>query len=218
MRITKYGQCCLLIEWEGKRILTDPGRFGTGFEALTELDLIIITHEHADHLHIPVLTQVLSRNPGVPVVCNSAVGKLLAAEGISFTVLEGSSEAIIAGVPLCACDGTHEEIYEDFGQVQNTGYRLGNELYYPGDSFTPPGVPVRVLALPVAGPWCAFPEAIRFAQSVGPAVAFPVHDWLLTEDGVVLTYRLAHQALAAHGIVFAELPNGKTIDLHAQQE
>jgi L-ascorbate metabolism protein UlaG (beta-lactamase superfamily) len=63
MKITKFGQCCLLIEVAGKRVLTDPGVFSTTQNDLTNLDLILITHEHGDHLHSESLQAILEKKP-----------------------------------------------------------------------------------------------------------------------------------------------------------
>jgi L-ascorbate metabolism protein UlaG (beta-lactamase superfamily) len=53
MKITKYGHCCLLIEERGIRILTDPGAFTANIHSsLTGIDVILYTHEHADHYHL----------------------------------------------------------------------------------------------------------------------------------------------------------------------
>ena len=70
-------------------------------------------------------------------------------------------------------DGKHAEIFEEYGQVQNTGYFIENKLFYPGDAYTEPGKVVDVLALPVAGPWCKSAEAIAYAIRVQPKKAFP---------------------------------------------
>ena len=65
MRITYIGHATLLIEIGGKKILTDPnfdpalGRFlarvsepGIAIDALPKLDMILLTHAHADHLSL----------------------------------------------------------------------------------------------------------------------------------------------------------------------
>ncbi|NUO91104.1 MAG: MBL fold metallo-hydrolase, partial [Dermatophilaceae bacterium] len=44
MRVTHLGHACLLVEIAGRRLLIDPGTFSTGFEQLTELDAILVTH------------------------------------------------------------------------------------------------------------------------------------------------------------------------------
>lgn len=200
----------MLIEVAGKRILTDPGRFGSGFADLTNLDLILITHEHADHLHSQSLETLIKNNPDVTVVTNTSVGKILSELGVSFTVLEGTAASTMASINLKAYDGKHAEIFEDFGQVQNTGYLIADELFYPGDAYTMPEEKITTLALPVAGPWCKLPEALQYAIAVAPQNVFPVHDWLLNDEGIALTYTIAGNVLTEHNITFVPLHNNET--------
>ena len=49
MRVTHLGHACLLVEVADRRILIDPGNFSSGFEELTGLDAIVVTHNHPDH-------------------------------------------------------------------------------------------------------------------------------------------------------------------------
>lgn len=210
MKITKYGQCCLLIEVDNKRILTDPGKYTAAQNTLTDLDLILITHEHADHLHTDSLREILANNPNAVVVTNSGVGKILDEHNISYQLLEGDTHETIADIALEAHDGKHAEIFGDYGQVQNTGYFIAEQLFYPGDAYTNPQKPVPTLALPVGGPWCKSADAIAYAHEVAPKKAFPVHDWLLNEDGIALTYKLFESQLSAKNIEFVPLQNDET--------
>ncbi len=210
MTITKFGQCCLLIEVAGKRLLTDPGKFSVSQNGIENIDLILITHEHGDHLHSESLQVILEKNPQAKVVTNTSVGKVLEGLGVSFEILEGQSAGKHVDVAIEAFDGEHVEIIDDYGIVQNTGYFINNELFYPGDAYTNPGKPVRVLALPVAGPWCKASEAIRYAQEVKPEKAFPVHDAVLSEAGIGLTHGLFAGQLDKAGIKFIPLLNDET--------
>jgi len=188
MTITKFGHCCLLLEIKGKRILVDPGRFSTEQNSLTNIDIILITHEHADHCHTESLACILDKNPDAVVVTNSSVEKLLSVDGVLVHILEGRDTATVVDVFIEAFDGEHVEIFEKFGLVQNTGYFIEDIFFFPGDAYTIPNKPVQILALPVAGPWCKVSEAIHYALSVSPTVAFPVHDATLSELGKAVTY------------------------------
>jgi len=205
MKITKFGQCCLLIEINGKRVLTDPGVFSTTQNTLTEIDLILITHEHGDHLHSESLQAILQNNPQAEVVTNTSVGKVLAELSVAYTTLEGRATATHADLLIEAFDGEHVEIIDDFGMVQNTGYFIAEKLFYPGDAYTNPDKDVPVLALPVAGPWCKLSDAIKYARLVKPAAAFPVHDYMLSDVGKTGTYSHCKRELTAAGITFVEL-------------
>ncbi len=209
MFITKLGHCCLLIEIAGKRVLTDPGAWSTLQNDVRDIDLILITHEHADHLHVESLEQVLKNNPQAKIVTNSSVGKLLAEKSIAFQVLEDGAHATVCDIPLEAFGTTHAEIFAELGQVQNTGFLIDDSLFYPGDAFTLPGKPVDVLALPIAGPWTSFKQAMNYAIAVHPRVCFPVHDAMLMPDRPGPTYRLPPQILKEHGIEFVVIGVGE---------
>jgi len=213
VKIKKIGHCCLLIETDaGKRVLTDPGNFSTGQNDATGIDLVVVTHEHADHLHVESLRAVLSSNPGAQVVANAAVGATLAAEGIAYQLLEGEATATVAGVPLEAHDARHEEIFEEMGQVQNTGFFIAERLFYPGDAFAIPAKSVEILALPVAGPWCRIRDAVSYALSVKPKIAFPVHDGMIQDGRFGSIHGAPAKFLPPAGIEFRPLGAGEEAD------
>lgn len=207
MNITKFGHCCLLLEVEGKRILVDPGRFSTEQNTLTNLDIVLITHEHADHYHSESVSEILKNNPSTTVVTNTSVSNLLKELGVTAQILEGRASAEICEVQLVAYDGEHVEIFEDYGIVQNTGYLVGGKFFFPGDAYTVPEENVDILALPVTGPWCKVSDAIRYAQKVKPRVAIPVHDAILNDAGKSLTYPHFSRELSKDGIGFVILEN-----------
>jgi len=214
MKITKYGHCCLLVEENGVKVLTDPGTYTTAQDDIKGINVILITHEHGDHLHIDSLKRVLENNPQATVVTNTAVDKLLREAGISDAIIvEDRQSEEVSGIRLSGYGTIHEEIFRDWPRVQNTGYMICERLYYPGDAFHNPKVPVEVLALPVAGPWVKIGDALNFALDVKPKVCFPVHDGGLNEMGRGFSKRVAPQILENHHIKFVDLEIGKETEL-----
>ena len=201
MKIKKIGHCCLIIETNGKKIMTDPGSFTTeGQEKENDVDLILITHEHLDHLHIHSLKKVLINNPKATIFTNDGVGKLLQEAGIKYEVLKDKTPRDFFGVEIEPYDCKHEEIFQDFGQVLNTGFFIDKRLFYPGDSFYNPGRRVEILALPVAGPWARIRDSINYAIELKPKACFPVHDGVLSQNGLELTHRIARLSLSVFNI------------------
>lgn len=214
MTITKIGHCCLLIEHKGKRILTDPGAFTTDDHVLADIDIVLITHEHGDHLHLDSVKELVEENPDVTIITNSGVGQLLEEAGIHYTCLENDHSAHIKDILFAAFDGPHAEIYEQFGQVQNTGYFIDEQLFYPGDSYTNPLQSVPILALPVAGPWCRVKEVIEYVRDVQPHQCFPVHDGLLNDAGRDIVFRVVQANIDALAVptTFHPVDPGATQD------
>lgn len=211
MRITKLGHCCLLVETKEVRLLTDPGLFTAAACAeLSTIDIIVITHEHGDHLHVSSVVDLVARCPDVVVVCNHSVGRLLDEAGVTHQVLEGTADMTVSGIALRAWDGPHAEIYQEVGQVPTTGYLIDDALFLPGDSWSVPEYDVDTLALPVAGPWCRIKDAIDFALAVQPQTVFPVHDGLLNETGQAITYPHPERELNAAGMRFVSLTAGES--------
>lgn len=203
MKITKVGHCCLLVELEAQRILTDPGNFSAAQNDLKDINLILITHEHPDHLHMASLLEVLNHNPDAKVITNSSVGKILTDAQVKFEVLEHGQSRMQNGSLLEAFGNEHAEIYQGYSRVQNTGYFIENRLFYPGDALYNPGKSVEILALPVAGPWVKISEAVNFAKQMKPKVCFPVHDGMLKFYGGA--HGVPEQYLPPEGIAFKVL-------------
>jgi L-ascorbate metabolism protein UlaG (beta-lactamase superfamily) len=210
MKITKFGHCCLLLEIDGVRFLTDPGTMSSGEESATGVDAIVITHEHADHFHIDSVKKIIANNPDAMVVTNAAVGALLTKENIAFIKVEDGESTDVKGVKVEGHGREHAQIYGPI-TVENTGFMIGGKFFFPGDNFYNPKVPVDVLALPLAGPWMKFSEAIDYAKAVKPRVAFPVHDALYKpEFAEMFNGRMGGMFLNPAGIEFIPLAAGGT--------
>lgn len=200
MKISKFGHCCLLLEEKGLRVLFDPGAYSSAQNTVKDLHLILITHEHPDHLHAESLSKVLANNPGVKVVTVGGVKKILDQGNIACEVLGGGQDTHFRGVHLAGFGKKHAEIYPTVPPVDNTGYLVAERFFYPGDAFTVPALPVEVLALPVAGPWMKLAEAIDYAKELKPKICFPVHDGMLKYPGPV--HMLPEKVLSNVGISF----------------
>ena len=208
MKIKKLGHCCFVAEpKEGLKIMTDPGSFSSLQNKEKDINIILITHEHTDHLHIDSLREVLDNNQNALVITNTSVGKVLDQSNIKYKIVEEGEKFEIEGINIIAFGSTHAEIYNDFGKVQNTGYMIDN-LCYAGDSFSYPDKNVDILALPVAGPWMKMKDAIEYAKNIRPRVCFPVHDAIM-QDFATFAWRIPENILKEDNIIFKKLEIGK---------
>ena len=164
--------------------MTDPGSWTVEKHSEEKnIDLILITHEHGDHIHVESLKKIIENNPNVVVITNKGVGKLLDGAGIIYEILEDKTVKDFFGIEIEAYDYAHAEIFRDIFKVENTGFFIGERLFYPGDSFYNPGKTVEILALPVAGPWANVKDSINYALEIKPKICFPVHDGMLKQFG-----------------------------------
>jgi L-ascorbate metabolism protein UlaG (beta-lactamase superfamily) len=208
MKITKLGHCCLIIEIDGVRFLTDPGNYTTAQNEVENIDAIVISHEHTDHFHVESLKKVLLNNPKAQIITNESVGKILETEGLSYIRIGDAESIAINGVEIYGHGTKHAPIYHDYEQVENTGYMFGRRVFYPGDEMhVPRAVPVEILAFPVTAPWLTIADAVDYVLKVKPKVAFPVHDGNLVRHGLI--NRLPALKLPEAGIEFIPMDLGK---------
>jgi len=106
MRITYIGHATLLIEIGGKKILTDPnfdpalGHFlarvsepGIAIDQLPKLDMILLTHAHADHLSFRSLVEIQQ----APLFAPPAVARWIRRHGVSNAIELGPGESLTSG-------------------------------------------------------------------------------------------------------------------------
>jgi L-ascorbate metabolism protein UlaG (beta-lactamase superfamily) len=213
MRLTKFGHSCLLVEEQGARMLLDPGTLSDGFEELQGLTAILHTHQHADHLDPARLPGLLGRNPGVRVVSDEGSAKALGEAGAEVEVVHDGDELDIGGVSARVVGRDHAVIHPDVPVIPNVGYLLGGRLFHPGDSFTLPGQPTEVLAVPIGAPWLKVSESIDYLREVGPRMAVPVHERTLSAVGMSLYYRQLEQLGARGSTTVRVMDDGKPVEL-----
>ncbi len=175
-----------MIEIQGVRFLTDPGNYTTLQNEIKNIDAVIISHEHTDHLHIESVKTILKNNPGAIIISNSSVGKILEKENISYTKISDGEEIKIKDISISGHGQKHAPIYEGYEQTENTGYFFDKKLFYPGDAFTKIDEKIDILAFPIAAPWLNIQQAMDYVLEIKPRVAIPVHDGGLTKNtGIV---------------------------------
>ena len=193
MRLTHVGHACVLVEVAGARLLIDPGTFAQGWEGLTGLDAVLMTHTHPDHCDRDRLPGLLAANPDAAVAAEPELAGELSAAGLPVRSLAAEEHLAVGDVNVSAVGGRHAIIHRDIPRVGNVGLLVQApgepRLLHPGDSYeaTPSGV--DVLAVPLNAPWSAFKETVDFVRAVAPRVAFPIHDGLLNERGRALYLR-----------------------------
>lgn len=207
MKITKLGHCCLLIETKGKRLLTDPGCFTVeAHSKLADIDVILFTHEHADHYHLQSLKTLLEKNPSVQIFANSSVSELLTWENIQHTLINDGETIDFEWIILTGYGVRHEAQHSTWPISANTGFFIDDKLFYPGDALTDPRRPVDILALPVAGWWISTHEFIDYALKLKPRVAFPVHDNIR----FISSHLVPSKILPENGIEWVSMVEGES--------
>lgn len=182
MKLTKYEHACLLIEAGQNKLIIDPGKYTNLPEDIGRVDVVVITHEHADHLDIPNLKQLLSQNPTAELFATKEVTSALEADNIVCKVVEGYLEVDSQGFDLQFTEVDHSIVYGK-SPCRNLSIGVGDFLYYPGDSFVGSDRHYEVLALPASGPWFNLIEAIDLAKAFDSKYIIGTHDIFLSEPG-----------------------------------
>ncbi|HEY2723987.1 MAG TPA: MBL fold metallo-hydrolase, partial [Pseudonocardiaceae bacterium] len=124
MQIVHYGQSCVLAETATARLLLDPGTLASGFEELTGLDAILVTHQHPDHVDVDRLPALLAANPGAELVADVGTAEQLEAMGIACRTVRPGEKLQIAGADIDVVGGDHAVIHPDIPVVPNNGYLI----------------------------------------------------------------------------------------------
>ena len=204
MRLTKYGQSCVVVEAGDARIAIDPGSFALDAHDADDfgrLDAVLYTHRHGDHLDQRGVAAFRAR--GIPLYGNADVCEVLGGDA---TAVNDGETVRIAGATVVARDLAHVVLVDGSPGPPNTGFEVDGRLFHPGDGIALAGLRVDVLALPIAGPSVSFHDAYRFTQQTGAATVVPIH----YEHFVADPELFARSCTIARVVV---LTDGESVDL-----
>ena len=191
MRITHLGHAAVLVETDDARILIDPGNLSAAWHQLTDLDAVLVTHQHPDHLDPDHIGALLTANPAATVLVEPSIVQQIAEakfpELPNATAFRPDEQAVVGDVLITGVGGQHAVIHRDIPRIGNVGYVLRSAgqptFFHPGDAYDTAPQGIDVLAMPAYGPWAAMKETIDFVRAVGALEGFPIHGELLNDRG-----------------------------------
>ena len=176
MKLTHLGHACLLVETDGARLLLDPGTMSS-FDPVRDLDAVLVTHQHADHLDVERLPALLAANPGARLVVDPDTATAVSGLPEVHQVAQVGDRLTFGGTTIDVVGGLHAAVYGAVPGCTNSAYLLDDgALLHPGDSFFVPDRSVDVLAVAIDGPWLKLAEAVDYVRAVAPRIAVPIHE------------------------------------------
>lgn len=183
MRLTHLGHACLLVETDSARLLIDPGTMSS-FDDVQDLDGVLVTHQHPDHVDPGRLSALLVANPRARLVVDPDTVALVEGLGLEHTVARTGDRLDFGSTGIDVLGGMHAAVYGNVPGCTNAAYLLdGGALLHPGDSFFVPEQDVDVLAVAIDAPWLKLAEAVDYVHAVGPRVAIPIHEGETSDPG-----------------------------------
>lgn len=182
VEITFIGHASLMLAWQGKVVHVDPFSCQADYAQLPKADLVLITHEHRDHLDTLALRQVCTPTTVVGI---TAACRELVPEGV---VLRNGDVATLAGLRVEAVPAYNIQHRRDSGKPfhprgRGNGYVItfgDTRVYLAGDSEDIPEMmqltDIAVAFLPINLPYTLTPEmAAHAAPMVQPRILYPYH-------------------------------------------
>lgn len=180
--IVCIGHSSLRFEYGGKTVYVDPfGKVGD-YAAMPPADLVLVTHEHYDHLDPDALAKVAG--PQTPVILNGA-GLEKLGRG---TVLTNGQSTRVLGIGIQAVPAYNLVHKRENGEPfhpkgRGNGYLLtfgDTRVYVAGDTEDIPEMaelkPVDIAFLPMNLPYTMTPEmTAKAARLLQPKVLYPYH-------------------------------------------
>jgi L-ascorbate metabolism protein UlaG (beta-lactamase superfamily) len=181
LEITFIGHGSLMMKFGGKIIHVDPYSRLTDYAKLPKADLLLITHEHQDHLDPAAIGSIRTRD-------TKAVLTEKGAEKVSGVVMKNGDVQTVMGIKIEAVPAYNLVHKRENGQPfhpkgQGNGYVLtfgDKRVYIAGDTENTPEMKalqnIDVAFLPMNLPYTMTPEMVAdAAQAFKPKVLYPYH-------------------------------------------
>jgi L-ascorbate metabolism protein UlaG (beta-lactamase superfamily) len=182
LKVIFVGHSSLILECSGKVIHVDPVSSEADYAKLPKADIVLVTHEHFDHLDPGAIGLV--RKPGTKIAgSRSCAGKVSGAE-----VMANGDKTTILGFPIEAVPAYNVVHKRPDGNPfhpkgNGNGYVIGfgdKRVYVAGDTENVPEMKIlgaiEAAFLPMDIPYTMTPEmAADAARMIRPTILYPYH-------------------------------------------
>jgi L-ascorbate metabolism protein UlaG (beta-lactamase superfamily) len=184
LKITFIGHGTLMFTFDGKIIHVDPVFRYADYTKMPKADLILVTHEHGDHLD-EVAIQDLTKE-GTAIICTKKCMEQVNIEG-SIIMKNGDTKTVqgikIEAVPAYNIKHMRSENSPFHPRGVGNGYILAfgdKRVYVAGDTENTPEMKalknIDVAFLPMNLPYTMTPEMVAdAARAFKPKVLYPYH-------------------------------------------
>lgn len=183
LMISFIGHGTLMLQWAGKTIHVDPWTNLADYSQLPDADIILITHDHRDHLDPAALEQIRRESTTVivPQCCAEQVpDSTVMPNGDTQTLAENLS---VEAVPAYNIEHQRPVGIPYHPQGEGNGYVIqfaDTRVYIAGDTENIPEMAnlknIDVAFLPMNLPYTMTPEmAADAAKSFKPKILYPYH-------------------------------------------
>jgi L-ascorbate metabolism protein UlaG (beta-lactamase superfamily) len=182
LKIGFLGHGSVMFQYQGRVIQVDPYGKVADYSKLPKADLILITHEHGDHLDPAALQS--ARGEATKLIATETVAKQLSG---AIVMHNGDTEAI-DGLPIEAVAAYNIVHQRDNGQAYHpkgvgNGYVLtfgDTRVYVAGDTENTPEMKalknISIAFLPMNLPYTMTPEMVAdAARALRPKILYPYH-------------------------------------------
>lgn len=180
LRITFLGHATLVLEFGGKLIYIDPVKQYGDFSKFPKADLVLVTHEHGDHLDPGSIAAL--KTASTRIILNGASRKKLGkGEALEHGKVLESAGVSVKAVPAynvtAGRTNYHPKDRRDNGYVITVG---NLHIYVAGDTEVIPEMAdlghIDIAFLPMNLPYTMTPEQVATAaRTIKPKILYPYH-------------------------------------------
>src|SRR5579863_6052033 len=139
MELTKYEQACVVAKKDGTSIVIDPGSFSpAAAEIIAGADVILLTHEHFDHVNEAAINAALADRPDLRVYAPAALSGMFGAHPDQFSAVAAGDELKLGSFGITVHGAEHAIIHASIPGIANVGFLIDGTVYHPGDAYYVP--------------------------------------------------------------------------------
>ena len=176
VRITFIGHGTLIITYANKVIHVDPVSMYADYSTLPKADLILVTHEHGDHLDSKAIQEV--SHSRTVLITNQASAKNLG----NASVMKNGDTRSVEGITIEAVPAYNpEKQFHPKGNGNGYVLTLGDKrIFVAGDTENVPEIKalknIDIAFLPMNLPFTMTPEQVAdTAKAMKPKILYPYH-------------------------------------------